>query len=173
MSDDKNYVKIRTKLNGRFRVLEHEDEAPVLYSGTDSHSNNHEDFKRNSSFTEQTNQFLINLDNKLNTILAVLKKDDVDKRFASSANIVEISGGGVTIATTENLRAGTSIEIMIFLEDFPPRTVSAIGKVKASKQLAQGFIHAVEFTNITDVDQTQIMQYIFQIERRTLRSKNL
>lgn len=172
MEEAKGYVKVKVNLSGRLRLLNRADEAPMLHSSVEHCGSSHEDFLRNSGLSEAVAQFLVNMDNKLNAVLSVLRKDEVNKRLPHAINIFEISGGGMSFSCEHDLADGAYIEAMIFLEEFPPRPVSSIGKISGVKLTEHGKVYLLDFTNIADSDQDNIVQYVFQVERRMLRERS-
>ncbi len=172
MEESKEYVKVKANLSGRFRFLRSADEAPIVYGSIEHCGPLYEDFLRNSGLSDAVSQFLIGMDNKLNSILSILRKDEVDKRLPYEISILEISGGSISFSCEHDLTEGAYIEAMIFLEDFPPRPVGSIGKITDVSVTDLGKVYSMDFTNIADSDQDHIVQYVFQVERRMLRERS-
>jgi c-di-GMP-binding flagellar brake protein YcgR len=109
----------------------------------------------------------------MDSILALLQKDNFSEFFPNKLMVVEVSASGVLVQGGD-LQLGEYIELVMFLGEYPPRVVSGIGRVlrPGNPQLDKR-IFAVQFTNLRDSDREEIVRFVFKEERERIRSQKM
>lgn len=167
------FSRVETYLRGRIRILKEEGASPVFSGFLSAESPVGEKELENAHIPEKLVSFLLNMDSKLNAILGHLQRDQLQEDFPDRVEIMEISGAGIRMVPPPGISVGDTVELVIFLSEFPLRAVGAIGKVLRCDTLRQQDCVALEFTRIREEDLEAIVQFVFQEERRKLRAQRL
>ena len=112
-------------------------------------------------------EFLEGMDRKLDMILALLGRRQLEKDFPIRLDVREISGAGLRFLAREDIKDGDFLEVVMLLGQSPPRMAGAKGKVQAVRQKAETF--GFEFVKIRESDQDLVVQFVFQEEREHIR----
>jgi c-di-GMP-binding flagellar brake protein YcgR len=126
----------------------------------------------NSKLPPALVRFMVNLDAKMDSILALLQKDNFDEFFPNKLMVVEVSASGVLVQDCD-LQLGEYIELVMFLGEYPPRIVSGIGRVLRPGKLQLNNRFALQFTNLRDSDREEIVRFVFKEERERIRSQKM
>ncbi|MES9995111.1 PilZ domain-containing protein [Desulfovibrio aminophilus] len=112
-------------------------------------------------------EFLVEMDAKLDQILAGQRQDLLRQDFPLDLDVHEVSGAGVRFSSTEPLVEGQPLEVVIVLTQFPLRLASALGRVRGEEE----GLHRFEFTYIREHDLESIVQFVFQEQREEIRNR--
>jgi c-di-GMP-binding flagellar brake protein YcgR len=127
----------------------------------------------NSKLPPALVRFMVNLDAKMDSILALLQKDNFDEFFPHKLMVTEISASGVLVQS-DSLQVGENIELVMFLGEYPPRIASSIGRVlRPASAKADSGIFAIQFTGLRDSDREEVVRFVFKEERERIRSQKM
>jgi len=179
MNQQKTFAKASTFVRGRLRFLSAPN-APACFTSTlSSTSFSREELIRQTGMTEVMVAFLLNLDSKLESILSILRKDNLEHDFPFKLETLEVSGSGIRFTSDAPPAASKYVEVILHLgESFG--MVGAIGKIETEaapadrNSLDQAYDPAnrprtLNFTRISEPDLDTIVQFVFQEERRKIR----
>ncbi len=168
------FSRIRLFLRGRMRKLGSERELPRFTGFSLPDSPVDRQTLANAHIPEALASFLLDVDAKLNAVLAHLKQDRLEDDFPLPVEIMELGGAGVRIRNEGIVQEGDRIELVLFLCEFPLRVAGAMGRVKRCETDPGGTpVCAVEFEHIRDDDLETIVQHVFVEERRRIRTMRL
>ncbi len=174
MEDRRKYARVTTHFFGRFRVLNSHSE-PQICAGAFCSTGHavREIFASQSQLPESVTKFLLELDNKLESVLGILRKDALEELFSHKMRVLDISAGGIVMQTDFPLEIGQYLEVVLHMGDFPFRMASGVGRIirHADKGGNKGLV--LEFTDLREEDREEIIHYVFQEERRKLRKQRL
>lgn len=173
-NEQRAYSRITTYMKGRMRVLVSESEQPKFTGFSLPESPVDNTTLANAHIPEALVSFLLDLDAKLNAILAHLKQDRLHDDFPLLTEILELSGAGVRCVDEGVLQVGDHVELILFLSEFPLRVAGALGRVLRKEQDKDGrAVCALEFTRLREDDLEKIVQHVFVEERRRIRTMRL
>lgn len=113
------------------------------------------------------------LDYKLDLVLYHLTSPKVAAFFPQHAVTSDISGSGLSLANTGDLKVGQRILLNICLSDSPSRTIYAVGevvRVDSAEEAGEPFT-AVRFEDISEEDRERIVRYNFRQQRKDLAKR--
>ena len=167
------YTRIATYLRGRFRPLDGPDEtayAPLF--ALSSHGVTRNEFAEASELPEAVTKFLIQLDMKIDALLANTRSSALENDFPCTMELSCISANGFDFTSAEPLAAGDWLEAVIPFSDVG--TAAGIGRVTARQVTPNGTsIFSFAFSRIQEEEQEKIIRYVFKEERRLLRETRL
>ena len=118
-------------------------------------------------------QELISIHLKLDFIINLLMKREVDPVFHEKPRLVNISGAGLRFRVSETLRKGDTCVIKMFLPVLPVRVIKVLGGVVRAKDFSKNGNNLTEvsfnFDMIADEDRETIIHYTFKRQRELLR----
>lgn len=173
--DRREFSRIRTRIEALMRRLD-DPEAPQLFHETVLLPDVRNIFV-GSSIQKEIADFLIALDAKLDTLVSMATRDQLEHDFPIIADIHEISGNGFRFHTTEHVEPGEYFEAVLFLSRMPLRLAGAVGVVRdfrsacTQRQCSPQWV--IEFTRIREQDLDAVVQFVFQEERRAIREQKL
>lgn len=172
--DQRAFSRIDIYMKGRMRVLSSENESPRFNGFALPEAPVDNKTLANAHIPEALVSFLLDLDTKLNAVLAHLKQDRLQDDFPLWTEVLELGGAGVRCIDPGSLEVGDCVELVLFLSEFPLRIASAMGKVlrKEINELGQA-VCALEFYRIQEDNLEKIVQHVFVEERRKIRTKRL
>ncbi|MDR1241507.1 MAG: hypothetical protein LBM00_01795 [Deltaproteobacteria bacterium] len=172
--DKRSYSRVPVYFQGLYRKLSLPDEpqiCPRQFSAEDSSLA--AQLSSNSKLPPALVRFMVTLDAKMDSILALLQKDRFDEFFPNKLMVTEVSASGVLVQCGD-LRIDDYIELVMFLGEYPPRIASGIGRVLRPGGVAGGSrVFAVQFTGIRDSDREEIVRFVFKEEREKIRSQKM
>jgi len=127
-------------------------------------------------------KILFYLDQKVDKVISnqekILKKLDTSEEVHDKSKVAEcidISGSGVHMFVTEELKSGSLIELTIEPPINPPLQIILLGKLSRVCQSKDkenyGFEASVTFTAINEDDRENLIKYIFQRQRELISSR--
>ncbi|MDL2210562.1 PilZ domain-containing protein [Desulfovibrio sp. OttesenSCG-928-O18] len=169
-----NYAQIATYLRGRFRSLKGpEDHAYAPLSALPS-GPSREEFMAASTLPDAVNRFLLQLDVKVDAILAGMQHSAMEHDFPHELEILTISASCLDFTTSLPLAPGDWLEVVVNFRQAGAFTASGIGKVTARRVEKDGTaVFSFSFTRILEEDRERIIKYVFKEERRQLRETRL
>ncbi len=127
-------------------------------------------------------KILFFLDQKVDKVLSnqekILKKLDNAEEVQDiyeAGECIDISGSGVHMLVTKELKPGSLLELTIVPPIYPPIQVILLGKLSRLCQSKDkdnnGFEASVTFTAINEDDRDNLIKYIFQRQRELISSR--
>lgn len=130
-----------------------------------------EELKR-SSLPQAVSDFLIELNRKVDILVSLGSRKMIQDDYPLKGVVTEISGAGVLLRSSEGIKPGDHLEIVMILSAFPLRLASAVGRVvRKEAGTVDEPVWGVEFTRIRDTDQEQIVQFVFKEQRARIREQ--
>jgi len=118
-------------------------------------------------------QELVSIHLKLDFIISLLMKREVDPIFNEKPRLVNISGAGMRFNVSETLRKGDVCVVKIFLPVLPVRVIRILAEVVRSEKIIEGGNERTEasfnFDMIAEEDREIIVHYTFKRQRELLR----
>ncbi len=172
MEEKRAFMRIPTRLHGQLRLLSGPDEVPI-YRETpfpgggalcplDA---------REAGMSETLYSLLCSINGKLDMLLSMQSRDQIESDFPIPLDIVEISGAGVRFLSPTPLPLGQYVEVVLVLARFPLRMAGAIGRILRQDAQDGQDVYALDFTRIRERDLESIVQFVFQSQRDDLRGK--
>lgn len=174
MSGATAYVAIDTYLRGRFRTLNGPDDRAYAQINTIPSSLSREEFMAGSSLPEAVSEFLLQLDAKVDALLAAVQSSSIEKDFPHSMEILSISAAGLAFTTGMPLVSGDWLEVIVNFRQTGILTAAGVGKVTARNVNKDGApVFSFAFTRIAEEEREKIIRYVFREERKLLRKSRL
>lgn len=168
---------VPTLIRGRLRIAQGPDE-PGIYRGAQPASTAalREELLAGSRQPELMLRFLAEMDRKLDTVLALLQSDTLPLQFPEEGHIVEISDQGLMFECNADLAEGNHVELLILLEEYPIRIVSALARVELIRPARllpemHRIACAMRYTSIAEADREAIIGFMFSEERKLIRQR--
>ena len=122
--------------------------------------------------------FLLQMDEKLDQILAILSKDGVDKGRLNQGVGINISGTGMEIITDKPVEPGKIIHANFVLLRFPLVFIDVFGEVLRGTPVDEDgktiYHIGIKFLDLDQNDRERIIACVFQKQREIIRkSKKL
>lgn len=121
-------------------------------------------------------RFLVEMDRKLDAVLTHLQRESIVENFPHEGLILELSGGGLVLESFHPLTPGDFMELLILPDDYQQRPISVMAEVTRKSpeghEVAEGHTaYSVRYTCISEEDREQVIQFVFQEERRQIRRR--
>ncbi len=169
MEEKRQFMRIPTRLRGHLRLLADQDEMPLFRETALMGSGTCAVDPRESGMNEGLYALLCSINTKLDMLLSMGSRDQIEEDFPIPMDITEISGAGVRFTTTAELPAGQLVEAVIVLARFPLRLTGAVGRIIRQEEAHGQTVFALDFTRIRERDLESIVQFVFQSQRDELR----
>jgi len=174
MSD--SYLSVPTLIRGRLRKAPNA-EAPRMYRGTllSSTADIREELLSGSSRQpELLIRFLAEIDRKLDAVLGLLQSEALAHEFPEEGHIVELSGQNLVLECNADLAAGSYIELLIQLEEYPIRILSTLSRVDRPRPVAalpamHSRAYDITYVSIGEEDRDALIRFVFREERKRIR----
>lgn len=166
------YANITTYLRGRFRTLAGPEDTAYAQLFTLPSGVTREEFAASSGLPEAATKFFMQLDAKVDTILAGMQASTLEQDFPHAMELSCISAGGFDFSAPEPLAPGDWLEAVISLGGI--NTAAGIGQVTARRVDKNGSpVFSFVFSRIQEEEREKIIRYVFKEERRLLRETRL
>lgn len=174
MPDTASYAAAATYLRGRFRELSGPDDPSFArFTGADE-GIGAEEFLSASPFPEAVSKFLLQLDAKLDALLAHARADTLQEDFPHPLEVYSLSAATVHFSSPLPLAVGDWLEIVLELPQTGIVTAAGIGHILAKEGQKNGLpLFTFAFTRITEEEREKIFRFVFKEERRNLRLSRL
>ena len=117
-------------------------------------------------------RFLLEMDRKLDAIMAMLQRESLAADFPMQGHIVELGGEGLVLRCEERLEESAHLEILL-QPDPPLRMMSVMAQVQGlhgARGAAAGDYNAT-YTCLSEYDRDAMIGFIFSEERKRIREK--
>jgi len=171
MSEQKrSYLRIRTFLPGRLRLLAPGKEHPLYHgcSGCDP-APQAQGRPKVAGLPETMLDFLETINAKLDMLLSIASQDHLQNNFPVSVNIVEISGAGLIFTADREFQLNDRVELVMFLSQMPLRIAAAIGRIHRRDEINGQPAWVIDFSAIRESDREAIVRHVFQQQREQIR----
>ena len=182
----RSYVRGELSFKVKFTIMTPEEYEKIRGSGdrivpSDKRisidSNN--TIKRDTGVTPNTFMidFLIQMDEKLDQILAMLSKDGLDKGLLNQGMGINISGIGMNIIVDKPVESGQIIRANFILSRLPLVFIDLFGEVEWATPVDEDgktvYRLGIKFLDLDPDDRERIIGCVFQMQREIIRkSKN-
>lgn len=177
------YVRGDLSFQVTFRVITQEEYRQRKAKGDQLSFSNRKEFifdstdaddrDTDSPFDARLANFLIMMDRKLNYILNLLEKDQVD--LFNQGLGLNISGSGMKIRVDDPVEPGKIINTNIVLSMFPFVRIDVYGEVvnviPVNEDGTGGYHLGIRFLDMDPEDRENIIACIFQKERKAIRKR--
>ena len=165
------YAEIATYLRGRFRTLSGPDDHARAQMDTLPSGISREEFLAASTLPDAVNTFLLQLDAKVDMLLAGAHASSLEQDFPHALEVLTISASRLEFTAGLPLAQGDWLEAVVKLG---VATASGIGSVTARNVDKDGTpVFTLTFTKIKEEEREKIIRYVFREERRLLRETRL
>ncbi len=169
------FASVPTLFKGLFRMVEDGD-APRYCQGFAGVSDLSlkEEMLSQSRLPDAALRFLVEMDRKLDAVMGFLQRESLASDFPHEGRVVEISGDGVIFECREPLAPGDHMELLLMLEEFPPRVCSVIARVeeKGEGKAVTGSPNSpwkLSFARVQEEDREAVIRFVFREERKLIR----
>ena len=119
--------------------------------------------------------FLLQMDEKLNQIVAMLSKDRECEGLLNKAVGENISGAGMNMLVDKFIEAGTIIRAEFIPSRFPLVFINAFGEVIQATEVDENgksmYRLGIKFLNLSSSDRERIISCVFQKQREAIRKR--
>ena len=168
------YAEILTYLRGRFRTLNGPDDQAYAQLNALPNGPTREEFLAASPLPDAVNKFLLQLDTKVDALLAALHSSGLEQDFPYTMEIQSISASRLQFTSPQPLAAGDWLEVVVDFRQAGIITASGIGQVTERNVDRDGTpVFTFSLTRIHEEEREKIIRYVFKEERRLLREQRL
>ncbi|MCA1744060.1 MAG: PilZ domain-containing protein [Desulfonatronovibrio sp.] len=169
-SQDRNYSRVSTRIKAYARVTPFADAKPI-FTGCFACDMDDQTSKNlhGSHVPRELIAFLKGMDEKLNMILSLLNKGNIQDDFPIATEVIEISGAGLQFISDETFKVDDVVEMALILSQFPLKVVGIVGLINRRTKVKNVPVWVVEFTSVRDIDREKIVQFVFQEQREQIR----
>jgi hypothetical protein len=171
VEEKRTYLRIPTRLHGHLRLLSDPEELALFREHPPMGTGICLGEVRDAGMSEALYSLLCTINSKLDMLLSMQSRDQIEADFPVAMDIIEISGAGVRFACSDELPIGQPVETVVVLSRFPLRLASAIGRIIRQDSQDDQPVYALDFTRIRERDLETIVQFVFQSQRDELRVK--
>lgn len=169
MEEQRSFMRIPTRLHGHLRVLPGPEDIPLYRETPPMGAGFCTGDPRDAGMNESLYALLHSIDAKLDMLLSLHNRNEIEADFPVPMNIVDISGAGVRFSSPQELAIDQYVEAVIILYRFPLRMAGAVGRIARREPQDGVDIYALDFTRIRERDLESIVQFVFQSQRDDLR----
>lgn len=176
MSDQRDtYTSIAAQFPVWIRKLPDGDSASVYQEYT-AFAHDSLESSLSSNLPESVATFLIEMNNKLDSILGMLSIDELRQAFPIETRCTLVGGSGLTFQSDEPFEDGMYVEAVLVLCRIPLRLAGAIGKLSSNDQQQSpsdsgNQLWRLDFTRIRERDLEMVIRFVIEEERRLIRQK--
>jgi len=118
---------------------------------------------------------LLQINEKLDRIMAMLSRDEVEQGGLAQGTGVNISGSGMNLVVYKLVESGQIIHTNFILSKFPLVDVDVFGKVVRVTPIVENgktaYQLGIEFLDIDPDDREKIIAWVFQKQREAIRNR--
>lgn len=169
--EKRTFMRIPTRLRGHLRLMADPGEISIFRENAPLAALQCPVDPRDPGMSESLFILLCSINEKLDMLLSMHSRDQLENDFPVPMDIIDISGAGVRFHTTGPLPLDHPVEAVIVLSRFPLRMAGAVGRLIREDSLDDHTVYALDFTRIRERDLESIVQFVFQSQRDDLRGK--
>lgn len=118
-------------------------------------------------------QYLQSMNEKLDSILALLNQQSLQEDFPAAVLVHDISGAGVRFSSPDRFEVGQAVEMVIVLGGQPQALAGAMGVILREEEHLGQTVWALGFQEMRDAEREKIIQYVVARQREELRERHL
>jgi hypothetical protein len=124
--------------------------------------------------SDNTMRFLVEMDRKLDIILAHLQSESIEADFPGEGRVLELAHAALAMESGASLEIGRHMEVLLMPEGYPRRLISVMAKVMAempnkARTDAANKVYALAYRCFSEEDREALIAYIFQEDRKRSR----
>jgi hypothetical protein len=170
--DNHDYKRVATHVHAWLRVMGSAEEPAIFHAAAAPSDEESVKALQGANLSEALVDFLLELNNKLNTVISLLSQEGLENDFPVRAVVTEAGGSGVRLqADDPSLHEGAHVEIVMVLGQIPLRMAGAVGKLTRREDGQEGPEWTLDFTRIRERDLDTVIQFVFQEERQRIRER--
>lgn len=172
MSEEKRtFSRVPIRLKGHARIMRSIDSPPKFTGDAVCAESCRENLFRNSKLPEELTTFLAEMDRKLDRVLGLLSRENLQSDFPLDIEILELSAAGIKFNCATPIEINESLEIVILLSQVPLRMAGSKGRVLAMEEDTN--LYRFEFVDTRGSDMEAIVQFVFQQQREQIRNSKM
>jgi c-di-GMP-binding flagellar brake protein YcgR len=110
------------------------------------------------------------INTKIDTVIRLITLQR-EGYFCLSYKAINISGGGMSFPSQQEMVLGDILEIKIMLTQQQPLALSVYGEVVKARKIDGGFFIAVRYVHMDEFVRDEIIRFVFEREREIIREK--
>ncbi|MBQ4133435.1 MAG: PilZ domain-containing protein [Desulfovibrionaceae bacterium] len=165
----KDYVQVDVYVQGMMRIKPSPDDLPK-FNGYVEKNKNLSELLAKSKLPEELLMFMEDMNSKLEHVIALLEHNRMEANFPMDIEVIKLSASGATFKTkSRTIAPGQTVEVVLPLSQLPLVISGGIGKIRRVDHPAHGLVWELSFTRIREQDMENIVQFVFQQERKRIR----
>lgn len=173
MSDtERSFARVDTALKGYLRLLPPGRLIPLFNSAQMAPVSQPADTAL-AGLPDTLMPYLRGMNEKLNTILALLNQQSLQEDFSVPVVVHDISGAGLRFSAGQRFELGQGVEIVVVLGGQPQCMTGTTGVIIREEEHHGQKVWAVEFKDIRDSEREKIIAYVVAQQREQLRERRL
>ncbi len=168
---ERSFARIDTALKGYLRVLPTDSFSP-LFQSSQNGTRPHLSEAAQAALPDGLLQYLRDMDDKLDTILALLTQQSLQEDFPIPVLIHDLSGAGLRFSAGEDFHLGQAVEMVIALGSQTRSLAGATGVLIREEELKGQRVWALEFKEMRDSEREKIVQFVVARQREQLRERH-
>lgn len=171
-SEGRSFSRVSTFTNARYRKLSQPDEPQIYTSSLDVEADSAKRVLRDAGLPDALVAFLASMDAKLDRIISQMNKESLASYFPEQLVVLDLSAAGLLVQS-DNISPGDTLELVLFLGEFPPKPVSGVAEVlRSGKEVpGGGKTYALKFTRLREADREEIVRFVFKENRVRIRAE--
>lgn len=172
MSEEKRtFSRVPIRLKGHARIMKSIDSPPKFTGDAVGDGSSTCSLFRNSKLPDELTTFLTEMDRKLDRILGLLSREDLQNDFPIAIEVMELSAAGVKFRSSQTIEVNESLEIVIMLSQVPLRLAGSKGRILGVEK--DSGLYRFEFVDTRGSDMEAIVQFVFQQQREQIRNSKM
>ena len=164
-----DFAHIDVHVSARMRILSSPNELPI-FNGYAGENKQVLELLSKSKLPEELLLFLDSLNTRLEHIISILEQKDLKDNFPIPISTLSLGGSEVLFKSdAKNLKSGDKVEVVLPLSQIPLRISGAIGVLEKTTHPTHGELWSISFTRIREQDLENIIQFVFDQERKRIR----
>jgi hypothetical protein len=125
--------------------------------------------------SDNTMRFLMEMDRKLDVILAYMQRESIEADFPGEGRVLELAHAALAMESGESLEIGRHMEVLLMPEGYPRRLISVLAKVMADmpnkpRSDPARKVYALAYQCFSEEDREAIIAFLFQEDRKRIRN---
>ena len=167
-TSEHSYAHVDVHLKGRMRLLSSAEELPV-FNGYAHDEHVLADLTEKTNLPDALVTMLGSMNAKLEYLVALLEQDKLEQDFPLTFDVCCLSASEFYFNTEASITPNSFVEVVLPLSSVPFRVAGGIGRVIKGNHKTFGKVWQLHFTRIRETDLENIVQFVFQQERKRIR----
>ena len=169
---ERTFARIDTALKGYLRVLPDGNLMP-LFNASPAATGPQLSEAAQDALPDGLVQYLRSMNEKLNSILALLTQQSLQEDFPATVLIHDISGAGLRFSADRDFRLGQAVEVVVALGSQPQSLAGTTGVLIREEEHRGHKVWALEFREMRESEREKIVQFVVDRQREQLRERHL